>query len=142
MPEKETHPLTIRFSLQGQTTHLGTTIRLLEDQMINAQISLSIEAMEIDLEMAFPKIMIGTGEVVLIFLVLHRFEGEIFHKIIHTSSQQVINQTILPSADLTADHRRFTPYEKKFQQSNKTFLKVVRFTTTDDTINAISDLCP
>ena len=37
----------------------------------------------------------------------------------------------------------FTPYEQKFpQNNNQTSSDVVRFTTTDDTINELSDLCP
>ena len=37
----------------------------------------------------------------------------------------------------------FTPYEQKFPQDiNQTSSNVVRLTTTDDTINEISDLCP
>ena len=37
----------------------------------------------------------------------------------------------------------FTPYEQKFPQSNnQTSSNVVRFTTTDDAINELSDLCP
>ena len=37
----------------------------------------------------------------------------------------------------------FTPYELKFpQNNNQTPSNVVRFTTTDDTINELSDLCP
>ena len=37
----------------------------------------------------------------------------------------------------------FTPYEQKFPQNNsQTLSNVVRFTTTDDTINELSDLCP
>ena len=37
----------------------------------------------------------------------------------------------------------FTPYEQKFpQNNNRTSSNVVRFTTTDDTINELSDLCP
>ena len=37
----------------------------------------------------------------------------------------------------------FTPYEQKFPQNNdRTSSNVVRFTTTDDTINELSDLCP
>ena len=117
MDSGETPPLTIRSSPQGQTTHMGTTIRLMEDQMINAQISHSKEAIEIDLEMDFSKIMMETGEVVVIILVLHRFKRETFHKIFHTSSQQVINQTNLPSADLTNDQRRFTRYEQIFHKA-------------------------
>ena len=37
----------------------------------------------------------------------------------------------------------FTPYEQNFpQNNNQTSSNVVRFTTTDDTINELSDLCP
>ena len=37
----------------------------------------------------------------------------------------------------------FTPYEQRFpQNNNQTASNVVRFTTTDDTNNEISDLCP
>ena len=37
----------------------------------------------------------------------------------------------------------YTPYEQKFwQNNNQTSSNVGRFTTTDDTINEISDLCP
>ena len=42
-------PLLIRVSLQGQTSHVGTTVQTMEDHMINAQIIHSIEVMEIDL---------------------------------------------------------------------------------------------
>ena len=44
--------LLIRVFLQAQTSHMGTTIPTMEDDMINAQMSHSIEAMEIGLEMA------------------------------------------------------------------------------------------
>ena len=37
----------------------------------------------------------------------------------------------------------FTPYEQNFPQNiNQTLSNVVRFTTADDTINELSDLCP
>ena len=57
----ETPPVLIRISLQDQTSPTGTTIRIMEDHMINVQISRSIEAMEIDLEMNFSIIRIETG---------------------------------------------------------------------------------
>ena len=50
------------------------------------------------------------------------------------------------SAFRRSDNRptaNFTPYEQKFpQNNNQTSSNVVRFTTTDDTINELSDLCP
>ena len=50
------------------------------------------------------------------------------------------------SAFRRSDNRpttNFTPYEQKFPQNNsQTSSNVVRFTTTDDAINELSDLCP
>ena len=50
------------------------------------------------------------------------------------------------SAFRRSDNRptaNITPYEQKFpQNNNQTSSNVVRFTTTDDTINELSDLCP
>ena len=71
--------------------------------MINVQISHSIDLMEVDLEMDLSTIRMETGETMEGFLGLHRLKGEIFHKIIHTASQEVINLTVLPSAGLTID---------------------------------------
>ena len=84
---------------------MGTTIRIMVDHMINAQINQSIERMEIGLEVDLLTIRMETGETLEIFLVLHRLLGEIYHKTIHTANQEVINLTILHSADLTIDLR-------------------------------------
>ena len=81
MSSGEVPPLPIRVSLEGQTSHMETTTRIVEDHMVKAQISHSIEAMEIDLEMDLSTIIMGTGEIVETFLVLHRLKGETFHKI-------------------------------------------------------------
>ena len=108
-----------RISLRDQASHMGTTIRTMEDLMINAQISHSIEAMEIDLKTAHPTIRMGTGETMEDFLVLHRLKGETFHKIVHTASQEVINLTILPSEDLTVDLRL------ALRLTNKNFHKAI-----------------
>ena len=48
--------------------------------MINAQISHSIQAMEIDIEMDLSTNRMETGEAVETFLVLHLLKGEIFTK--------------------------------------------------------------
>ena len=84
----------------------------MEDHMINAQINQSIETMEIGLEMDLLTIM-ETSELTEIFLVLHRLLGEIYHKTIHTAKQEVINITILLSADLTVDLRLVSHLTKK-----------------------------
>ena len=84
---------------------MGTTIRTKEDHMINAQISNSIETMEIDLEVDFSTIRMGTGETMEIFSVLHQLKGEASDKINHIANQGEINLTNLFSADLAIDLR-------------------------------------
>ena len=100
---QENFPQLIRISIQGQTSHTGIVMRTMEDHMINAQISHSAEAMEVDLGMDFSAITMGPGETTETSLVLHRFKGELSHKIVHAASQRVISLTILPSADLIPD---------------------------------------
>ena len=73
--------------------------------MINAQISHSIETMEIGPEMNLSTIRMVTDVTMEDFLVLHRLEGENFQQKFHTASQEVINLTIVLSADLTIDLR-------------------------------------
>ena len=41
----ESPPLPTRIFLQGQNSHMGTTVRSMEDHMINVKISHSVEAM-------------------------------------------------------------------------------------------------
>ena len=94
-----------RISLQDSTLHLGTTIRMMEDHMNDAQISHSIEAMETDLEMNLSTIGMEIGGTMENFVVLHRFQGETSHKIIPIVNQEVINLTTLRSTDLTIDLR-------------------------------------
>ena len=103
MDLREIPLLFIRVSLQDQTSHMGTTIRTMEDHMINVQISHSIEAMEIDLGMNLLIIRVGPGETMETSLVLYRLKGETSHKIVHTANQGVVSLTILVSADLTID---------------------------------------
>ena len=71
MDLREIPPPLIRISPQDQVSHMGTTIRTREDHMINAQISHSLEAMEIDLEMNLSTIRMETGETMEGFLVPH-----------------------------------------------------------------------
>ena len=113
---------------------METSIRTMEDHKINAQISHSIEAMEIDLEMDYSTIRMGTGETVENFPVLHRFERLIFHKKIHIAKQEVINPTTLPSADLTIGLRPVLHLTNK--SSHKTIIRYHRmwFTSPQPTI--------
>ena len=50
------------------------------DHMIDAQISHTIEAMRIDLEMNLTAIRMGIGEITEDFLVLHQLKEENSHK--------------------------------------------------------------
>ena len=90
-----------RISLQDPTLLIGTTIRIMEDHMTSAQTSLSIEAMETDLEMNLSTIRIETCETMETFLVLHRLKGENSQKMIPSANQEVINLTTLFSPALT-----------------------------------------
>ena len=83
----------------------ANNIRTMEDHMINAKISHSIETMEVDLEMHFSTIRMESGETMGTFLVLHRIQGETSYKIIHTANQELVNLTTLPSANLTTNQR-------------------------------------
>ena len=56
-------------SLQGPTSHMATTTRTTEDHMINAQISHSIDMIEIDLEMDLFTTRMETGLTMEIFLI-------------------------------------------------------------------------
>ena len=121
---------------------MGTTVQTPED-MINAQISNSIEMTEIDLGMVLSTTRMGTGETMEIFPVLHRLKGETIRRIVQIANQEVIGPTTLLSADLKIDLRLvLRPTNKNFRKTNQTASNVVRFTRTDVTINEMSDLCP
>ena len=69
-----------KFSLQDQTLQIGTTVRVIEDHLINAQISHLIETMELDPEMDPSTITMETGGTMGTFRVLHQIQEEISHK--------------------------------------------------------------
>ena len=98
-----------RISLQDPTLHIGTTIRIMEGHMTNAQISHSIEVRENDLEMNLPAIRMETGGTMTTSLVLRRLKEESSQKINPTANQEVINLITPPSADLTIDLRLALP---------------------------------
>ena len=107
-----------RVSLQDPTLQIGTTIRMIEDHKTNAQISHSIEAMEIDPEMDLSTTRMGTGEQMETFLVHHRLKQKTCHKITPIASQEVINLTILRSVGLAIDLRLVLhPMNKKFRRT-------------------------
>ena len=80
---------------------MGTTIRTIEDHMINDRITHLKETMKIGPEMDFSTIRIETDETTKIFFFLHRLKGETSHKRLNAANQEVINLTILLPADLT-----------------------------------------
>ena len=83
------------------------------------------------------------GEAMEDFLALHRLKGDFPQ---NNSYRQPRSDQPNNSAFRKSDIRHptsFTPYERKIPQNkNQTSFIVVRFTTTDDTNNELSDLCP
>ena len=109
----------IRIPLPDQTPLVETTVRIMQDFVINAETDHSIETLENCLEKDLSTIRVETGETLEIFLVLHRFKGETSLKIVRTANQEVINLTILLSADLTIDLRLVS------HLTNKNFHKTI-----------------
>ena len=102
--------------------------------------------METDPDMNLSATRMGTGGTMETFLVLHQIQEETSHKTIPIAHQEMNNEQPHNFAFRRSDNRptaNFTPYEQKFpQNNNQTLSNVVRSTTTDDTINDLSDLCP
>ena len=140
----EIPPIITRISLQDQTPHMGIIAQIMGDTLNNAKIRHLIETMEIDREMDPSITRMGTGDQMETFLVLRPLKEETSHKTTPIANQEVINLLTLRSADLTIDRRlALHPMNRKFpQNNNQTSSNVVRFTTTDDAINELSDLCP
>ena len=114
----EVPPISTRFSLPDQTPHMGLTAQTMEDHLINAQISHSMETMEIDLEMDLLTTRMGTGETMKNFFVPHRLKEETFHKKTPIADHEVINLTTLRSADLTIDLRlALRPMNRNFRRT-------------------------
>ena len=97
--------LPTRISLQDQTLHMGITIRIMEDRMINAKISHSTETMEINLETDLSTTRMGSGETREIYLVFRRLQEKTSHKITSIANQILTNLINLRSADLTIELR-------------------------------------
>ena len=140
---QEISPRLIRISLQGQTAHMGTTVQITGDHMINAQINHSIEVMEIDPEMDLLTIKMGTGKKKQEFSGSPSTQRRDFSQ--NKSYRQPRSDHPKSSAlrrSATRPTNGFTPYEQKFpRNNNRTSSNVVRFTTTDNTNNNLSDLC-
>ena len=112
----EIPPIITRTSLQDRNLHTGIIAQIMGDHLINAQISHSIETMEIDLGMVLSTTRMGTGETMEIFLFLHRPKEENIRRIVHTANQELISRAILRSADLTIDLQLvLRPMNKNFR---------------------------
>ena len=105
MDTRELSPHFFGLSLPDKTQHTGTTIRLTEHHMINAQINHSVATMELGLEIDLSTIRMEIGKKLKVFLDLHRLWREISQRTINTPNQKMINLTIVPSADLTIHWR-------------------------------------
>ena len=97
-------PLTAtKISLQDPTLHIGTTVRMIDDHLINVQISHLLGTMETDPDMNLSTTRMGTGGTMGTFLVLHQIQEETSHKTIPIAQQEMNNLTTLRFADLTID---------------------------------------
>ena len=92
-----------KISLQDPTLHIGTTVRTIDDHLINVQISHLIETMETDPDMNLSTTRMGTGGTMETFLVLHQIQEETSHRTIPIAHQGMNNLTTLRPADLTID---------------------------------------
>ena len=114
----EVAPIIIKISLHDQSPHMGITAQTMEDHLINAQISHSIETMEIDPEMDPSTIRLETGGTKGTFLVLHQIQEETSHKTIPIAKQEMNNLTTLHSADLTIDlQQTLHPMNRNFRRT-------------------------
>ena len=105
-------------SLQDPTLHIGTTARMIEDHLTNAQISHSVETMETDPDMNLSTTGMGTGETMELFLVLHQIQEETSRKTTPIANQEMINLTTPRSADLIIDLRQtLCPMNRYFRRT-------------------------
>ena len=114
----EVRLIATKISLQDPTLHIETTIRTIDDHLINDQISHLIETMETDPDMNFPTTRMGTGGTMGTFLVLHQIQEETSHKTIPIANQETNNLTISHSADLTLDlQQTLHPMNRNFRKT-------------------------
>ena len=114
----EVRLIATKISLQDPALHIETTVRTIDDHLINVQISHLIETMETDPDMNLSTTRMGTGETMGTFLVLHQIQEETSHKIIPIVHQEMNNLTTLRSAGLTIDlQQTFHPMNRKFRRT-------------------------
>ena len=107
-----------KISLQDPTLLIETTVRTIDDHLINAQISHSIETMETDPDMNLSTTRMGTGGTMGTFLVLHQIPEETSRKTNPIANQEINNLTISHSADLTLDQQQtLHPMNRNFRKT-------------------------
>ena len=107
-----------KISRQDPTLLIETTVRTIDDHLINAQISHSIETMETDPDMNLSTTRMGTGGTMGTFLVLHQIQEETSRKTIPIANQEMNNLTISHSADLTLDlQQTLHPMNRNFRKT-------------------------
>ena len=107
-----------KISLQDPTLHIGTTVRMIDDRLINAQVSHLIETMETDPDMNLSTTRMGTGRTMETFLVLHQIQEETPHKTIPIAHHEMNNLTTLRSAGLTIDlQQTLHPMNRNFRRT-------------------------
>ena len=114
----EVHLIATKISLLDPTLHIETTVRMIDDHLINVQTSYLIETMETDLDMNLSTTRMGTGGTMGTFLVLHQNQEETSHKTIPIANQEMNNLTISHSADLTIDlQQTLHPMNRYFRRT-------------------------
>ena len=107
-----------KISLQDPTLQIGTTVRMIDDHLINAQVSHLIETMQADPDTNFSTTRMGTGETMEFFLALHQIQEETSHKTIPIAHQEMKNLTTLRSAGLTIDlQQTLHPMNRNFRRT-------------------------
>ena len=114
----EVHLIATKISLLDPTLHKETTVRTIDDHLINVQISHLIETMETDPDMNLSTTRMGTGGTMGTFLVPRQIQEETSHKTIPIANQEMNNLTISHSADLTIDlQQTLHPMNKNFRKT-------------------------
>ena len=114
----EVRLIATKILLQDPTLHIETTVRTIDDHLINVQISHLIETMETDPDMNLSTTRMGTGGTMGTFLVLHQIQEETSHKTIPIAHQEMNSLTALRSAGLTIDlQRTLHPMNRNFRRT-------------------------
>ena len=114
----EVHLIATKISPRDPTLHKKTTVRTIDDHLINVQISHLIETLETDPDMNLSTTRMGTGGTMGTFLVLHQIQEETSHKTIPITHQEMNNLTTSHSADLTIDlQQTLHPMNRNFRRT-------------------------